>query len=449
MWGEVHRLTPSHKRIACVAGLIHGNFLMAREMMLEWIKTEIETIIDVRRIASVEDDVNTLALEILKGHITYKLARKLLGGRKPSSASERGKSIFGTGAWGDEVPFAVSVVEMAKHLGNILHQVWGKGAGSPMGTEDGFGIERVFREAVASLSEENTGLLAVDFFQRAGLGASRFRTRRGAPPVDWAECAQTSEALKLNPAVDEQNAEAAASQIAAKVATEVATQIAAMAAAAAGQKRPYVAAAAAGLQTGLATQASGGAPPSPVKGAPGVPGAPGTGKEKRRLRAEAHAAAKMAGAAGAPPATAGAAGAPPATGLAQSRVTQSAVQAAVASPAAVPTAVVTHAATAAAGGGGGAAAGWTPTFAANTITSFINKATRDGAVEHFDYICKQAGLAAAMPCAFASLATCQGTVCRKCADQATRSPPTPIPAGAVKRVKDACTPAVALKVTRG
>jgi hypothetical protein len=93
-----------------------------------------------------------------------------------------------------------------------------------------------------------------------------------------------------------------------------------------------------------------------------------------------------------------------------------------------------------------------PSFAPLSISRLIDKANKNAAIDAFDFICKQQGLAAHMPCAIKELTgSCQGPPqCRKCTAQAALiaggGTATTVPAGLVAKVKAACNPDTAGRI---
>ena len=109
----------------------------------------------------------------------------------------------------------------------------------------------------------------------------------------------------------------------------------------------------------------------------------------------------------------------------------------------------------------GARTEWVPSFAANSITKMVDKATHKGAVEAIDYIITSTcGPAAARlecrPCGFILLTgSCRSAAdpsinCLNCAAHKLMSPPgcdvVAVPPGAVAKVKAACIAKLAAQI---
>ena len=422
----------------------HSGFIAAsvedlRTAVSTWVNIEIEEVVDARRIAEVADDIRAVSKMFVTLVFDYRILVTILGGRRPN---EVGKSKHAEGAWGtyngDDGNWKTSVPLALEHVGRILGTLLVDGLGFPAGAEEGFGLARRARDCVSKgLTAANTEKLFIDFFQRLARAADCMRTRRGAALPNLAALADVSERLKLDAVVDDQDNESRAATTALAVATSVATAIAESTLASAGYKRKAPAVAPTPL--GAAT------PPGPLgtPGTPGPVGAPGTRLAKRAARQLKHQADKAAAAATAAPAAV---------------TTPLQTLAAVAAAQATATALTTTAAAGAAASPATAigtatpvAVGWTPTWGVpHPIANLCNKDDPNDAVAHFDYVCKQQGLAATMPCAFAELraAGCRGAAgtppCRKCVAQDARGAGRIAPpAGLVAKIKAACDPRTA------
>ena len=183
--------------------------LRARSAALEWVKEQLELVVDARRVASVSEDIETLAIGILTLHLDFGMVVRLLGGRKPS---RKGTSGYGAGTWGshDEASYKVSVPLAMERLGHIITRLWGEGLGCHVSDEADFGIARRARDAVSQLSAANALAFFTDYFERLSMAAERFRTRRGTAVPDLEALGEESEETKLEPIISKQDAEAAA-----------------------------------------------------------------------------------------------------------------------------------------------------------------------------------------------------------------------------------------------
>ena len=390
-------------------GLVPTTIVNARDELSTYIRKLLEQVVHQRRVAEVADDLKILATQIQCLTIDLDLAVRLLGGTRPSS--DRGKSKHGKGRWGsiDEAHFATDVPAALQHLGVIVAATWGSAGGMTMPSDlADLGWNDLAREVVGSLSHTNTAEFFKDFFQRLSLSAVHMRTRKSPsgsvelPDVD-ALAAETSE-IHFKPVISEQNAEQAAREEAKKYCD----------AAIAGLKRPSNAVNSSQAAPAASNPAAntGPKPKKAPKGAASSTSATGTTTAPAPTPATAPAATA--------PTPAGSAGTTPRT-------------AASFAPSPAPTSP------------------WTP--ADGTISKFIDSKDHKGAVEYFDYLCKQAGLSAALPCAIdhMDLRGCHGAPgCRKCvkldALVATGQPKTPVPAGVVDRVRAACDANTAAKI---
>lgn len=411
-------------RRSALAGFIATEISCARQAAYEWVKQEIEAIVDKRRVASVADDISNLALTFIHLVIDHELIVRLLGGRRPAA---KGAASFGAGTWGStsEGAYKVDIPLAYQHAFKILGKLWGRGFGSPT-TEEDFGLPQRARDTVSQLSAANANAYWVDFWERVALAAEHFRTRASSSVPDFEALATETDEVKLTPIISQQEAQEAARAEATAVATAVATSIAS-----AGQKR---------LASGNPTAASVASPaPAPASTA----GQSGKSTAKQR-KANARAAAHQAGTAAAAPAPAGA---PASAATTFATVVASPAPApAPAAPAPAPAVQqsrVTAAAAPAPSPGhreqSAAQTAPTPSWAAGSITRFSDKDSKLGAVECFNFECRRLGLGQAMPCAIQSLTgACRGPPgCRTCVQQAQRSPPTPTPAGLVAKIKGA------------
>ena len=379
--------------------------------IVSFIEGELTEIVDRRRVATVADDLKAVAGQIVAGVLHYDTIVRLIGGRPPSNdgedLSEHAAGCFGEPlgeTWQTDVPLAMG------HLGTILGTIYGEGLGCTLGLEEGFGLQATARRAVAEgLSAENTRKLFVHWFKEVAYQMQCLRTSTHGTPdsrlPDWVGAGLEARRVKLTPAVRRQTADAAAAGAGAAAGAAAALQ--ALADGSAGVKRDG----SGRLKKALALAPS----PSPSP----APATPAKSSSARRREQRAAAKAAAAAATGTTPAQAPT----PATAPAPSPAPAPAPSPAPAPP---------------------GAPAWAPTWAAGSITRLnYDKANPDvkSAVMLFNHACRnEFGLGAAMPCAIAALTgTCHGPPqCRTCGAQATRTPPTPTPAGLVARVKAAC-----------
>ena len=433
-----HPISPSLSRTAHASvGVIATEITNARSDVLEWIKEQLEDVIDRRRTASVKDEIDQLALAILTmlwDAANVLLAVHLLGGRKPSKKS---RSLHGAGSWGvlDQASYKVCIPRAFSHLGRIIGQVWGVAFGCSLTEGADFGISRRADAAAEQLSCENCKLFLLDWGERITEAAERFRTRRPTELPDIEALGDETEDEKLTPIITKQDAEEAAEARADSRVTQLL--------ASAGVKRPASSPAASSASqpvvAQLVAQPSGGAQAA----APSGQQPPLSKTAKRKASAAAKAAALASGVQPAQPQ-------PKQTPVTFAQVAQGG-QVRLPTPAQI--AAVGPAAPAAAASP--AAAGWAPSFQPGEFQRPFSdeKATPvvHGAVAGFNWSCRhEHGLSAHMPCAIQSLTgTCRGPPsCRTCAAQAQRQPPTPTPAGLVAKVKAACNAATAQMITQ-
>jgi hypothetical protein len=391
----------------------------------DWAKARLEVVIDKRRVAGVADELELLLVSIFTLVFDYKLIVKLLGGRRPS---DKGKSGHAAGEWGhtDQAHYKVDVPLAMAGLGAILGEVW-TALGATLTEDADFGMSRRARDVVSQLSDVNTAGFYADYFDRLAMAGELWRTRPSAPVPDIEALGDEAEAAELAPVVAKQDTEAIAESTATRIAE---AHFRSLQAPIAGAKRN-----AAGNQTGtqpvLATAVAPAAAVARLPGTPGPVGAPGTRAAKRATRTAAHQAAQAA--AGTPAAARAPAPAPasvPAPASTQAVVAPTPVQAAAAP----------------------AASAWVPTFLPLSITRLIDKSTKAAAIDAFDFVCRQQGLAAHMPCAIKELTgSCQGPPqCRKCTAQAALvsggGTATAAPPGLVARVKAACNADTASRI---
>ena len=403
------------RRIA-VAGTIASTIPAARDGLLGFISEQIETAVGEVYTTSAAKEVAALALQIITGDIDYTLAVKLLG-CTPSALQGSGsnRSTIAMGRWGEiddasahwkrDVPHAMGV------LATILAVVWGTAAGGPLGSP-GFGLVAWARIITNVLPASKATEVFVDLFAQASAQAHRLRTKPGESKVNWPRYVDSIGSRKYHPLLIELNAEEAAQRM---------VSAAAATAAAKSKKGGGGGNGGSGGNGGNGGNGGGGndtASTGDKRGKPGVPkgtagpvGAPGVRAGKRAAREEAYQARHSDADSPAPS---------PAKGAADT--------------------------------GGGKAQDWVPDFAVDSITKFIDKQEQRGAVDAFEYLCRQANPTGAntdLPCAFAALAKCNTPAdrpCRTCARQSQMTTPTPVPAGAVARVKAACVAAIASRI---
>jgi hypothetical protein len=394
-------------RSAAATGTIAASFVAAREGLLTWTIEYIEKVVGPVYRFSAAMDISKLALQILSGDIDYHLTVKLLGCTPPATegyGSEQ--STIGEGRWGScgdsvndwkaDVPTAMAVLSV------LLADVWCVAGGAPLGPETGFGLTTKARYIVRMLPQCKTEEIFVDLFKHAAEQAKLLRRRDGQAMIDWPALIDGIEKRKLTVLVSEMRAEEAAVRTYGAMASK-ATGGGGGGGGGAGDKR--------------------GKPGQEQK--PGEVGSPGTRDAKRAAR-EADFKARS----------------------------KEKKEAEAATKQATPTKVAASVSFAAPASGGGAAnAGqWKPDFAAGSITMFIDKLNKQGAVETFDYLCREAypGLPTLdMPCAFAAFGKCAAATarpCRSCARQNSMATPTVVPAGAVARIKAACVACVASRI---
>jgi hypothetical protein len=406
-WQPAYRRRIALLRRIAVAGTIASNVPAARDGLLGYIVGEVEAAVGEIYTTTAAAEIAKLGLQIITGDIDYALAVKLLG-CTPSALQGTGSnsSTIAAGRWGvvdddgghwmRDVPHAMGV------LAPILAVVWGNAAGGPVG-KPGFGLASWARIVTNVLPSSKAKEVFVDLFAQAAAQAVRLRTKLGESKVDWPQYVDSIGPRKYHALLIELNAEHAAAR---------------MVAAAASKKQPKEKGGGGG---GGGEGGGGGTGAEPggkrnkdgtPKGTPGPVGLPGEREPKRLARQAAY----------------------------QARVDDPNDPAGKGSPAAAK-------------GKQGGRADWTPDFAKGSITKFVDKHEQRGAVDAFEYLCKQANPACSMldmPCAFAALAKCNAQAdkpCRSCTRQAQMTTPTPVPAGAIAKVKGACDDHVAARIT--
>ena len=381
----------------------------AREGLLTAILEMIEKIVGRVYRTSAAAEIAKLGAQIISGDIDYALTVQILGCTPPVVEGRGAESSIGDGRWGlidDKAGLYRADVPLAMgHLSSIIAVAWCTAAGGPLGAVPGFGLMSAARMLVNSLPPAKVKETFEDLFTQAAEQAKLRRKREGQSMLDWPLYVQEMGPRKWFALMQVHRAEEAAA-------------------------RTYACAMANGsiVAGGVGGGGGGGGGGNPSgsgaggkRGDPGIPGKvgePGSRAAKRAARDAAHKAGKATQGATTPPST------PPIKG----------------GPALVPTIA------------GSPAAAWIPDFSTNSITMFIDKLNRRGAVEAFDFLCRQANPSLSrqdQPCAFASLATCNAPAakpCKTCVNQASMATPTPVPAGAVARVKAACVAAVASRI---
>ena len=417
--------------------------MAARELASDFLKTEVEKIIDVERLAEVVDEAHILASQIQSAAITYELAVKLLGGLPPA---KKGTSKHGQGYWGctSEAKYKVDVPTTFQHLGRIMAKFWGEGLGCE--TEEAeLGMVTMARTVVSSLSAANAKLFFDSYFKKLEMAGIMLRTRcmgsqplggqrpphlisshlissrlipshlttspshpthpsglisahpisavhrSGAPLPDFDRIRLEVTDKSLDPIVAQQDSEGHAERVAMETVDKA---IAANNLMQAGAKHK--------LEKVKATPADPAAAKAKGKGPPQPKGA-----------AKATTPVTFAAAAG---------------GGAKAPATLKAPPA--------PTALVSTRLP--------APGEWVPDWTPDSIGRKVilkGEPKTGSAVDAFDFVCRQQGLAHAMPCAFQELFTqgCNGPPnCKKCAAQLKLATPTPVPAGLVAKVKAAC-----------
>ena len=381
------------------------------------------------RVAKSLADIQNLAKQILSGDLTIDLVVSLLGGRR--SSIKRARNILaattcGNGRQGEVTGhFAVTdITNGMAALGEILGVIIGDALGGVLGDELGFGLESLVYDAMEVLDIDRTRFLIEEVFQKIRLHAQRSRTRTGMPPMDIGRFVLEvradwfAEMRAEVAAVNAARADALLNSVGQTGAgkTPTAQQTAATAKAAADAA---AAAAAAGGQQ---------------------PGTPTTYKKKTGAERRKEAIAKAVLAATSPGAAA--AVSTPAAGTPKTG-TPNAGKPAGAQPQPGQTPP----------GGGTPNAAPSPTFAPNSIVLYLDIQGKRGAVETFDYLTWEAYPGTPKherPCAFEAFAKCAMAPhdkCKKCRARAALTNPVPVPAGAVAKVKAACDPGTAAKIT--
>jgi len=294
-------------------GVIATEITNARSDLLEWIKSELEEVIDRRRTAGVKDEIDMLAMSILTLAIDksiIELIARLLGGRKPAKKS---RSLHGAGSWGsmDADSYKVCVPRAFAHFGRLVGQVWGAAFGCSLTEDADFGISRRANDAAEQLSAENCLLFLADWGERLTEAALRFRTRRPTELPEIEKLGDEAEDEKLTPIIAKQDAEEAANaradaRIAAWVTTSTVASTAGVkrqASGAATKPSPSSSTASAGqpVVATLVQQPAAGTPSGST--APGQQQPPLSKSAKRKAAAAAKAAALAGGIAVQPSAT--------------------------------------------------------------------------------------------------------------------------------------------------
>ena len=399
-------LPPSLLTLPTPSALVAASIVDAHEGLLEWIKTEIETVVTDVRVAQVRDEITSLAIGFITLDINYDELVKLLGGREPTESGSINKS----GAWGSILAssadntssYITDVPEAMIHADAILQRLWIEIAGCDPVSTGGVGLKAMAKTAVAHLTPEHCKLFFVDFFTRIALAAHRMRSRRTVdsisgeqtlPLVSFAALAAESVRHVQDPLIAKQASKADVDARLAEIAA---------ASAKAGAKRP--------LPAPAVTTPAANATPTATPG----------GKRKARTPAAAPAAAASSSAATGPVAaiiSAGTAPSPP-------------------PPPPAPEAPEE---------------GWTtPTWAVGSIISLSKKLPGSGsAVQHFNAECTRLAVTN-FPCAIQALTgSCRGAAggCRTCRDQAALpTGPTPVPIGLVARIKRSADPDTAKRI---
>jgi hypothetical protein len=402
--------SPPHLTFPTPSALVAASIVDAHEGLLEWIKTEIETVVTDVRVAQVRDEITSLAIGFITLEINYDELVKLLGGREPTESGSVNKS----GAWGSTLAssadntssYITDVPEAMIHADAILPRLWIEVAGCDPVSTGGVGLKAMAKTAVAHLTPEHCKLFFVDFFTRIALAAHRMRSRRTVDPtsgeqtlplVSFAALAAESVRHVQDPLIAKQASKADVDARLAEIAAAVAA-----ASAKAGAKRPLSAPAATATPAAAATPTA-------------TPG-----KRKARTPAAAPAAAASSSAATGPIATIVSAGTAPSAPA----------------PSPAPDAPED---------------GWTtPTWAVGSIISLSKKLPGSGsAVQHFNAECTRLAVTN-FPCAIQALTgSCRGAAggCRTCRDQAALpTGPTPVPIGLVARIKRSADPDTAKRI---
>jgi hypothetical protein len=403
-----HRISSflPHLILPIPSALVAASIVDAHDGLLEWIKTEIETVVTDVRVAQVRDEITSLAIGFITLDINYDELVKLLGGREPTESGSINKS----GAWGSILAssadntssYITDVPEAMIHADAILQRLWIEIAGCDPVSTGGVGLKAMAKTAVAHLTPEHCKLFFVDFFTRIALAAHRMRSRRTVdsisgeqtlPLVSFAALAAESVRHVQDPLIAKQASKADVDARLAEIAA---------ASAKAGAKRP--------LPAPAVTTPAANATPTATPG----------GKRKARTPAAAPAAAASSSAATGPVAaiiSAGTAPSPP-------------------PPPPAPEAPEE---------------GWTtPTWAVGSIISLSKKLPDSGsAVQHFNAECARLAVTN-FPCAIQALTgSCRGAAggCRTCRDQAAlKTGPTPVPIGLVARIKRSADPDTAKRI---
>ena len=419
------------------------------ENLVQWSSAAMEEIVDSRRVANIAADILKAAQGIVSLTVPYELVITILGGRPPSKRlTAAARSTYGGGSWGvsteaeetrDTARWREAVPLALGYVGAMLAAILGDGMGCSTDDQPDFGFAELAKEAIAmGLTDAHVRTLFVDIFQKLALEGSRFRTVVGAPKPDLITIIEEATADHLEPAAERQELAEYARKAAEAVIGDIeARLLAAGNLPAAGAKRNQPPAGKPPKQPNTSTatglQPAAGQPATPPAGTPVVTGS------RKQLRQARTAAAKAANAAAAINA---AGAAPPGTPL-QSALKTPTIGVSFAGTTPQPTTPVVAAtpppSTKAATTPSGAA--WAPTWLANSITSFTkNPTSGPSAIDHFDFVCKQAGLTPP-PCAFMSLkqAGCHGAPrCHRCAQAAANGTTLDPPAGTVAKIKAAC-----------
>jgi hypothetical protein len=375
--------------------------------------------------------ISKMAQAIRTGDCEFQAVVAMFGGRQSSNKRGHGSqtSAAGQGREGQweglnapqDVPKAMGA------FGELLRQVQGEGLGGPLGTQVGYGLKELADDGYDAVDGERVRIMIVKILDRLRLHCHRRRQRIGSGPPDIPGMVHEVRTDSLDALTHE--------QAAADVALAVAE--AAIKAWSAGKGDAANKSAAATAAAKFAAAGSGTVTP------PETPALEGHSKSARR-KANAK-ARKAAGTAAQPPggqtpagkAAAGIAAAA-AAAMTQAQQQNQAAAAAIA---------------AAAAAGAKANPGKLHSFKPGSIAYYVDKSNKQGAVEAFDYLCSLEYGSVALherPCAFAAMGTCaKAAVCRKCTTRAVLTSPVPVPAGAVAKVKAACTPGTAAKITSG
>ena len=347
------------------------------------------------RVAEVRDEISALAISFLTLDIKYDDVVKLLGGIQPSTVG----TINQTGCWGSIVSpssdnassYTTDVVKAMGFADAILERLWIHVAGCPAALGGGIGLKKMAEVAVKHLTAANTKALFEYFFKRAALQASRMRSRRTTDPVngdstitiiDFSSIASESVLYKQEPACLKQSTD-----------ERVDARFEELTAGKAGEKRRLTPA---------------GTTPSPSPSPAPAPTVAGTIKVSKK------------------PAT----GDPPKSGTLKTSISFAPSPSPSPAPAQPPPPPPAP-----------GPDGWTPSWAAGSITSLAKKATGSyTAVQHFNYECGRLGLPS-FPCAIQELTgTCRGApACITCQRQAALGARSiAAPDGLVAKIKAAC-----------